>query len=299
MPLLRVEAEKLSQTQFERGVIEEVIERDDLLALLPFSQIDGKSYTYNRENTIAEGAFLSVYEDIEESASTFTEVTATLKTLAGQVDIDKFLIETMSDENPQVAIQLAQKAKGMGRQFKRTFFTGDSAVNSKEFDGIRKLVTAPQTISAGANGGALALSALDELKDAIPSGADAFVMRKGTFRAYKALLRASGGTLPQSIMIENFGEVPAHDGIPILISDYNPKGETQGSATDTCSVYALRLNEADGIHGIYGGPSAGFRVEDLGTSFTRDTHRWRMKWYLSLVQKSTQSSARLKGVTNV
>lgn len=299
MPLLRVEAEKLSADQLERGVIEEVIDRDDLLALLPFSPINGKSLVYNREKTIAEGAFLSVYEDIEESASTFDEITAVLKTLAGQVDIDKFLIETMGDTNDQVAIQLAQKAKGMGRQFKRTFFTGDSATNPKEFDGVRKLVTADQTLSMGTNGGALSLSALDELKDSIPNGADAFVFRKGTYRAYKALLRAAGGTTPQMIMIENFGMVPAHDGIPILISDFNPAGEVQGTSTNTASIYAMRLNEVDGIHGIYGGPSAGFRLEDLGTSFTRDTHRWRMKWYLSLVQKSTKSLSRLKGVTNV
>lgn len=299
MPLLKAEAEKLSNDSLERGVIEEVIERDDLFALLPFMNVVGKSYTYNREDGIAEGAFLSVNEDVPESASTFTEHTANLKILAGDVDIDKFLIATMGDHNDQVAVQLAQKAKGLGRQFRRTLFTGDKAVNTKEFDGLAKLVDPAQEITVGANGAALTLAQLDELKDAIPNGPDCFLMRKGTYRAYKALLRATGGTEPGMIMIKDFGMVPAHDGVPILVSDYLPKGVTQGSNADTTSIWAGRFNETDGLHGIVGGGMSGFGVEFIGTVQNRDAVRYRMKWYVSLVLKSTKSLARLKGITNV
>lgn len=299
MPLLLEEAKKLSTDLLERGVIEEVIERDDLFALLPFTNIQGKSYTYNRENTIAEGAFLSVNENVPESASDFTSVTTQLRILAGDVDVDKFLITTMGDTNDQVSVQLAQKAKGIGRQFRRTVFVGDATANPKEFDGMAKLVTPAQTLSAGTNGAPLALSALDELKDAIPNGPDAYFMRKGTYRAYKALLRASGGIQPQMIMVENYGVIPAHDGVPILISDYIPHNIAQGTATDTCSVWGARLNEVDGLHGIVGGGQAGFQVEDIGTVQNRDAYRYRMKWYVSMVLKSTRSLAQLKGITNV
>lgn len=299
MPLLKAEAEKLSSDSLERGVIEEVIERDDLFAMLPFMNITGKSYTYNREKDIAEGAFLGVNEDVPESASTFTEHTAVLKILAGDVDIDKFLITTMNDTNDQVAIQLAQKAKGLGRQFRRALFTGDAAVNPKEFSGLAKLVDSDQEIPAGTNGAALSLSMLDELKDAIPNGPDAFLMRKGTYRAYKALLRATGGITPDQVMIKDFGMVPAHDGVPILITDYQPGNEVQGSNDKTCSVWAARFNESDGLHGIVGGGQAGFQVEYIGTVQNRDAVRYRTKWYVSLVLKSTKSLARLKGVTNI
>lgn len=299
MPLLKAEAEKLSNDSLERGVIEEVIERDDLFALLPFMNVQGKAYTYNRESTIAEGAFLSVNEDVPESASTFTEHTANLKILAGDVDIDKFLIATLGDTNDQVAVQLAQKAKGLGRQFKRTMFQGDAVTNPKEFSGLAKMVDPAQEIVVGANGAALALSQLDELKDAIPNGPDAFIMRKGTYRAYKALLRATGGVTPEMVMIKDFGMVPAHDGVPILISDYLPKGVAQGSANDTTSIWAGRFNETDGVHGIVGGGMSGFAVEYIGTVQNRDAVRYRMKWYVSMVLKSTKSLARLKGITNV
>lgn len=300
MPLLKSAADKLSADQLERGVIEEIINRDEVFSMLPFKNVNGKSYVYNRENTIAGGAFLSVNEDVPESTSDFTTVTTTLKILAGDVDIDKFLIATESDTNDQVAIQLAQKAKGMGNQFKQALFAGDATANPKSFDGIGKLLTAGQTIVAGANGAALSLSALDELKDACYAGQpDAFIMRPGTFRAYKALLRASGGIQPQMIMVENFGMVPAHDGVPIILSDFLPKGVAQGSATDTTSVYAARFNEVDGLHGIVGGGMGGFAVEEIGTVQNRDAYRWRMKWYVGLALKSTKALAALKGVTNV
>ncbi|HBQ8741812.1 TPA: phage major capsid protein, partial [Klebsiella pneumoniae] len=52
MPLLREEAEKLSNNELEQGVIETIIDRDDLFAVLPFMKINSKAYLYNREKTL-------------------------------------------------------------------------------------------------------------------------------------------------------------------------------------------------------------------------------------------------------
>lgn len=301
MALLRVEAEKLSNNMLVAGVIEEIIDKDELFALFPFLGIQGKAYVYNREKTISEGEFLDPVNDVvPEGASTFDEVTAKLRVLAGDVDVDKFLDATMGDTNSQKAIQIAQKAKGLARKFRRTLAIGDSATNNKEFDGIAKLTHNDQVITAGANGAALSLSMLDELLDAVPNGADAIMMRSGTLRAYRALLRAMGGTLPESIMIENFGmAVPGHNGVPIIINDFLPADEDQGTNEATASIYAMRLNEVDGLHGLYGGSSAGIVVEDIGTVQNKDATRTRLKWYCGTALKSTKSLARIKGVTNV
>ncbi len=300
MPLLANTAALLSEAQLERGVIEEVIYRDEIFSMLPFKPISGKAYVYNRENTIAGGAFLAVNSNVPEQASDFTQQTAVLKILAGDVDVDKFLMTTQSDANSQVAIQLAQKAKGLGIQFQTAMFAGDVSADANSFDGIAKLVASDQKLIAGTNGAALSLSALDELKDSCYAGRpDAFMMRRGTYRAYKALLRSTGGTQPQMIMVENFGHVPSHDGVPILVSDFIPHSIAQGTASDTCSVFAARFNEVDGLHGITGGGQGGFQVEDIGTVQNRDAYRYRLKWYASLVLKSTRSLSALIGVTNV
>jgi len=300
MPLLKTEAEKLSNNTLVAGVIEEIIEKDELFALLPFMGIQGKAYVYDRENALASADFLDPNDTVNEGASTFTEVISKLRILIGDVDVDKFIQETMSDTNDQKATQVALKAKGVAKKFKQTLIAGDEGTSPKEFDGLKLLTTSGQKFAAGAAGGALTLALMDQLADMVPNGADCMVMRSGTVRAYRALLRATGGTDAAMIEIPNFGvPVLAHNGLPIVKNDYLPTNEVVGASGAVCtSVYAVRMNELDGLHGIYGGSAAGLRVEEIGTVQNKDATRTRIKWYCGVALKSTKSLARLEGVTN-
>lgn len=300
MPLLKVEAEKLSQNQVVQGIIEEIITVNEMFGLLPFAKVDGKAYLYKRENALPTVAYLDPNEDVPESAGTFTEVVTKLRILIGDVDVDKFLSETMSDTEDQLATQIGLKAKAMARTFQGSVVNGNSGTNPKEFDGLKALVTGAQTINVAANGGALNLSQLDELVDAVPNGPDFLVMRSGTKRAYLAQLRAAGGNTGAMIQHPNF-DVPvmAHNGTPIIVNDFLPANEALGTGTNLCSIYAVRANELDGLHGLYGGSEAGIRVESIGTVQNRDAVRTRLKWYCGLALKSTKSVARLAGVTNI
>lgn len=308
MPLLKVEADKLSNNQMVGGVIDEIIEKDDLFAVLPFVRVNSKAYVYHREdegasNNITQGSglptFLDPNDTITEGAVPFVEVVAKLRILAGDVDVDKFLQETESDSNDQLAIQIAKKAKAVGRLYHKTLAQGDAVADPKSFDGISKIVSAGQTLLAGTNGAALTLSMLDQLLDQVPNGADAIVMRRGTVRAFRALLRAASGNNAVDYMNENFGRpMLHHNGVPVIVNDFLPGNETAGSGTNLCSIYAARFNEADGLHGLYGGESAGLRVESVGTVQNKDADRMRVKWYCGLALKSTKSLARLSGITN-
>lgn len=301
MPLLRAEAEKLSNNVLEQGVIEEIIDRDAMFAMLPFKRIVGKAYMYNRELTLSEAEFLDPYEDVPEGAATFEEVVAKLRILIGDVDIDNFLDETMDDTNDQTAVQIAAKAKGLARKFQRTLAIGNSATSPKEFDGLATLTAADQTIAADVNGAALTFEMIDALLRKVPLGADALVMRGGTHDAILAMLRNLGGTTPDHVTLPGDGiEVPAYRRVPIIINDFLPGDEDQGTSVgNTCSIYAVRFNEADGLHGIFGGPAAGMRVQPIGTLQSKDAERYRLKWYVGTALKSTRSLARLKGVANV
>jgi hypothetical protein len=299
MPLLKTEAEKLSNNDLQAGIIEELIDKDQMFAMVPFTQTNGKAYVYNRENTISEAVFINPNEAVTEEASDFTEVTTNLRVLIGDVDVDKFLDSTLDDTNPQKAIQVAQKVKGIGRKYARTIVNGDNGTNAKEFDGMKKLVTATGNTMAinGASAGALTLDALDELLDMVPNGADALVMRSGTFRAMKSLWRAAGGNTGGMLQLDNFGMVPAHDGTPILVNDY--VGTEDYSGTDGAHIYAVRFNEVDGFHGLFGGEAGGIMLEDIGTVQNKDATRTRVKWYCGAALKSTQSLAALKGIQNI
>ena len=254
MPLLKAEAAKLSNNDLVAGVIEEMIERDQTFAMVPFVETMGKAYVYNREDesdmddhitgsvATAGVSFLDPNDTVLERGTKFVEVTTNLRIIAGDVDVDKFLSGTMSDTTSQLAAQIAAKAKIVGSIWKRTFVNGDNGTNAKEFDGINQLVTAGQTIATATDGVALTFEKLDELKDLVPNGADALIMHSVTYRAFKALVRALYGTAPEHIMYQDFGMVPSYDGTPILINDFLSITETQGTASGNCtSVYAVRF----------------------------------------------------------
>lgn len=300
MPLLRVEAERLSQNDVVVGLIEEIITVNEVYGLMPFAKVDGKAYVYKRENTLSSGSYIDVDEVVPEGAATFTEVVTKLRILAGDVDVDKFLMETMSDTEDQLATQIALKVKGLARVFQDTMVNGNATSNPKEFDGLKALVVAGQTVNNGANGGALSYGPLDELIDRVPYKPDFLMMRSGTRRAYVAMVRAAGGNDAVMIELPNFGKpLLSHNGVPILINDFLPANETLGTGTNLCSIYAVRANELDGVHGLYGGQAAGLRVEAIGTVQNKDAIRTRVKWYVGMALKSTKSVARLAGITNV
>lgn len=316
MALLKTEAAKLSNNQLVQGVVEEIIEKDPMFSLLPFVRVNGKAYVYNREdigasNNITLGSgmpgFIAVDGTITEGAVPFKSVTSMLRILAGDVTVDKFLQETQGETNDQMGLQIAAKAKAVGRLYHDALVNGDASLNAGvAFDGLKALTTnadanAGQTISATANGGALTFGLLDNLLDLVPNGADALVMRRGTLRAYRAALRLQGGTSGADVVMNDFGQpMIAHNGVPIIVNDFLPGNETKGTSSGICaSVYAVRLNEVDGLHGLYGGANAGLRVEAVGTHQTKDADIVRLKWYAGLVLKSSKSLARLEGCTNI
>lgn len=301
MPLLKAEAEKLSQNDVVVGLIEEIITVNEMFELLPFVRVDGKAYVYKREKTLPSASFLDVDEVVPESAATFDEIVTKLRILAGDVDVDKFLMETMSDTEDQLATQIALKMKAVARIFQDKMVNGDATSNPKEFDGMKNLTPVAQVMNAGANGAALTLTMLDQLLDMIPYGADGLVMRAGTRRAFVNLLRTVGsGADAVTMQLPNFSRpILTHNGKPIIQNDWLPGNETLGSGTNLCSVYAARFNELDGVHGLYGGANAGIRVENIGTVQNKDAVRTRVKWYVGMALKSTKSIARLAGLTNI
>lgn len=305
MPLLRAEAEKLSNNLLLSGVIEELINKDEMFAFLPFIGVNNKTYDYTREDetamntaitTNAGSDWLDVTDTIPEGGMGFVEVSARLRILAGDVDVPKFLASTMTDTNSQLAIQLAAKAKVLRSKFQRNFAIGDSSVNTKQFDGLPNLVTTAQTIEAGPNGATLSFDMIDELQDYIPYGADCFVMHSKTWRAIKAMMRALN-IQPEHIAMPDVGiSVPALNGVPVIKNDYLATTEEVGSSGTVCtSIYAARFNEADGLHGLYGG-SGVIQYEDIGTVQNMDSTRHRIKMYAGVALKSTKSLARLSGI---
>lgn len=294
MPLLADEAAKLSNNELEQGIIETIIDREELFAVLPFMKVNSKAYLYNREKELSEASFLDPNDTVPEGAAKFDEQVAKLRIIAGDVDVDKFIQTTMSDTNDQLATQVRLKVKGLARTFKRALVLGDSSSETKSFDGLKRLTASTQVIDA--KQAAMNWSMLDEVVDAVNSlGCDAIMMRSEHKRAYLQLLRTVGGLQPAEVMMPQFGKVMlTHNGVPIIVNDFIPADDQ--TTHKSASIYALHLSEENGVTGLYGGNNAGIVVESIGTVQNKDATRTRVKWYCGLANKHDYAIARIDNV---
>jgi hypothetical protein len=294
MALTLAESAKLSLDMLQRGVIETIIEESPVLQVLPFLTVEGNSFKYNQEATLGGASFFAVNATWTEATSTFTQKTSNLAILGGDADVDNFIQRTRSNVNDQRATQTQLKAKSVARKFEETFVSGDTGADANAFDGLKVLATAGQTISPGANGGALTLPLVDELVDKIKGGKpDLLLMSKRTRRKFKSLLVASQHYVESGAT--QFGrQIMFYDGIPVEASDWVPDSETQGSGTNLSSMYALHLSEADGLVGLQSG---GIEAVDVGQLESKDAVRVRIRWYVALALLRESALARISGLT--
>ena len=99
MAMTKAEAAKLTNDLLLRGVIETIVRESQLLQLLPFMEVTGTAVTYNREATMPAVSFYDAGDTWTEATPTFTQVTANLKILGGDADVDNFLQATYADPN--------------------------------------------------------------------------------------------------------------------------------------------------------------------------------------------------------
>jgi len=294
MALTLAEAAKLSNDVLLIGVIETIIYDSPVLQALPFIEIVGNGLTYNQENEAATVSFYEVGDTWAESTPTFTQQIATLKILGGDADVDNFLAATRSNIQDLEAAVVQLKAKAVQQKFDDSFINGDTAVDSKAFDGIYKLCTSGQTVSMGTNGGTLTLGKLDELIDKLKGGKpDMLLMSKRSRRKLTALSRATGSGILETDR-NQFGQmVQFYDGIPVGVNDWIADDQTVGSSTDCSTIHALKYGEG-AVAGLTG--PGGLQVERVGSLETKDATRTRVKWYVSLALFNTLKLAKLIGV---
>ncbi len=193
MALTLAEAAKLSNDILLSGVIETIIYDSPVLQVLPFIEIVGNGPTYNRENAAPTVSFYDVGDTWSESTPTFTQVTATLKILGGDADVDNFLAATRSNVQDLEAAVVQLKAKAVQQKFDDTFVNGDTTGDANSFDGIDKLCVSGQSVSMGVSGGTLTLDKLDEMIDKVKGGKPAILlMSKRSRRKLTSLSRATG-----------------------------------------------------------------------------------------------------------
>lgn len=299
--LTMLEWAKLSDNPLQSGVVELFAANNPVLERLPFQDIAGNAYRYNREESLPGVAFRGINESYTESTGVINPVVETLTICGGDSDYDVALVKMGTGTNDARAAHDALKAKALTLTHLKTFFDGNSETEPREFDGLNVRITGDQHIQLATGGAALTLAKLDELIDAVEGSPDVLLMNKTLRRKVNALVRASGAAT--ETVNDAFGrQLMAYAGIPIGIVEDDATGsailgfdEDDGSSNlDTASIYAVRFG-LDGLHGIQTEP---MDVRDLGELDTKPAFRTRTEWYSGLVIKNAKAVSRLSRINN-
>jgi hypothetical protein len=304
MALTLVEAAKVAANEgkeLRAAVIEMFARTSQWLAALPFKDIQGNAYAYNREGTLPGVAFRGVNESYTASTGVVNPLIEALRIAGGDLDVDTFIIKT---QGPGArATQESMKVKALAAELTRVLVKGDSTSQPREFDGFQVRVTGSQLIENGTSDGGdvLSLAKLDEAIDAVP-GANQIWMSKAVKRLLTVASRTSTLSGCVSDGVDSFGmPIKMYSGIPILTA-YPDNGGTEplafdelgstGSTATATSIYVL--NAGDGmVTGLQSGP---MDVRDLGELETTPALRTRVEWFPGLCIEHGRAVARLRGV---
>lgn len=285
MALTLVNAQVISKDVLQAGIIETIVKESSVLSVLPFQEIEGNAYSYNVEKALPTVAFRSVNEAYTSNEAQFETRSENLVILGGDVELDRFIIQTLSNVNDQMAVQIMEKAKAIANTFSKTFFKGNKAVNPKEFDGldIRIAGTGQELDATGKLTDAEMLDALNELLDTVKGGADCIFLNKRSRRRILAILQNSNHYIEQGS--DAFGNpISMYAGVPFLV--------VENDILDDSDLYAVKFGAYTHVSGLTNG---GVSVRRLGETSAKAVEVTRIEFFCGLAQFNPYSSARLKG----
>lgn len=303
MALTLVEAAKLETGNAVRSaVIELYAGSSDILATLPFEDIQGNALKYNREQTLPGVGFRGVNESYIASTGVLNPLTESLVIAGGDLDVDRFIVQTQGTK--QRSVQEAMKVRALALAWTKKFIKGDTASDPREFDGLQVRIVGDQKIAAGAtaNGTPLSLFLLDTAISQTLNPTHLIMNKKMRDRFTQAARSSTvGGYITTSL--DAFGRtVTMYNGLPILIVDLDNESNailpfteacTSGTATG-CSIYIVSMG-ADAMIGLQNG---GIDVKDLGELQSEPKYRTRVEWYNGLAVYNGRSATRVWSISD-
>lgn len=299
MALTLLDAAKLETDVIKKNVIEVFPQVSPVLEAMPFINIQGGVFKYNREEVLPGIAFRGIGEDYDESTGVLQQNVEVTKIFGGKAQVDRALAGERGEGVGDLrAVHDRLKAKAAALFFTRMFFDGDSALDPRQFDGLKARLTGNQVLCAGDDGAPLSIDMLDDLVDRVAGQPDMLLMSKAMRREVTRLLRNDGRV---SYGVDAFGrQVTMYGGVPIRLIEEDHRGnailgfnEVCGVNDETGSIYAVRFGAEEYLCGIQNGP---MEVIDMGLQGDLK-YLTVIEWLAGFVILHPKSAARLKGVT--
>lgn len=238
------EAVKLGLDDLQSGIAETIVTNAPALALLPFQQVSGNAYSFNREATLVNGQSVAADGTItDSSALTNTLVHVSLTAISGQSDIPNAMLRQnigVNGGNDIVATHLRSAAKGVSREFLRRMV--DATVGVEGFDGLVAILGSAAFTNQveDAAGGAFSFDLVDSAIARLGGRPDYLMGNAKAENKFRKLMRAAGGVTS----IELNGQIfSSYEGIPFVRNDWIADGDlfigTWGDGTNLGGATAL------------------------------------------------------------
>lgn len=284
MAITLAEAQKNVQDDLQVGVIDEFRKSSWLLDHITFDDVVSPTgggttmtYGYTRLKTQPTAGFRAINSEYDAQEVTKERHTVDLKVFGGAYQIDR-VIASMGGIVDEVDLQTKQKVKAAQALFNDTFINGDSATDSKAFDGLDKALTGSSTeYNGGSSDSVIDLSTSSaitanymlflDMLDEFLSGLDGTPSFLGMNSKMAAKLRACArrATMYQTTKndygqnVEMYGNIPfvdlgakAGSNDPVVSIDTADKlsdGSTANPNKGCSSIYVGRL-ALDGLHAV-------------------------------------------------
>jgi hypothetical protein len=299
MAVTLAQAAALEADPVRRGALETATQVSWVWDRLPFESIQGNSYAYDKDKVLPGTAFRSVNEAYIESTGVVNQDTERLVILGGDADVDQFIERTMqSSRGVLMADQVRMKIESAQATYVDTMFNGDTAVDPKGFDGLRKRLIGGQVVDSAAPANTEAfLDELDDLFGRVAGGPDVVYGPGEAIARLKSLGRKVGGADYINSEITGKREF-TWNGVPFIDPGKHWSGRKilGYDATAGGDFYAVSLANGFSDEGVLGITNGGLNAYYLGELDEKPAIRTRIDFYTGFVVQGGQAAARLRGV---
>lgn len=295
------------------GVLQTFATTSPLLGAMPMVSISGNSYAWTREASLGSVGFRGLNQALNESAGAVEQRSVGLKIIGGDLDVDRFLVQTHGAQIRSAHEQM--KASLLAQTISFQIIKGRLSSDANGFDGLQTRYgggfgtaatvdsgeNAGQIFLNNATGAALSMTNLDTIIQAVDNPTHLLMSKKMKVNI-QAFLR--GNNTAVQMVKDEFGRlVTTYNGLPILEADVLGTtagleqlgfNEGNGSTSVNTSIYCLSLSDM-ALHMVTNG---GVQVRDLGELDTRPCFRTRVELYANIVDAHPRCVARLAHITD-
>jgi hypothetical protein len=315
MPITLPEYAKGVDNPVQRAMIELFPESVDFLSIYPFVTAPGGVYRYMEEAALGSNvAFRAINGTVAEGSGLVLDRTEGCYPMAGNIDVDRVLIERHGSEHRAIKERMLVKQKAAA--WAQAFVRGDNQANSLEMTGLRTRLRAVGGSVDGSNddsrifanssasgGGPLSLKQLDRAMD-LTDGANAILIPRALRARFAAAERSTniGGFVTQDKddmgrVVTRYNGVPMYVGYEIgRLAPLLPFNEVAagGGAAVTASIYILRFGD-DGVCGLETSP---MKVTDIGLLESGVHYRTNIEHDVGMAIFNPYAALRFSSITN-